>query len=173
MYIICDPSHISGNRSLVQQVSQKALDMGFDGLMIETHRDPDNAWTDAAQQVTPDALKRILKELQVRESNPADMTRSTEMEYLRQLMDSADAEIIDLLARRMKLSERLGEVKKACNMTVYNPDRWREIVETRSEWAKKLNLPPDFILALYEKIHHESIRKQLEILDRKDKEVKE
>jgi chorismate mutase len=173
MYIICDPSHISGKRELIQQVSQKALDMGFDGLMIETHPDPENAWTDAAQQITPAALKQILSQLKVRESNTADMTRSTEMEYLRQLMDSADAEIIDLLARRMQLSERLGEVKKACNMTVYNPDRWREIVETRSEWARKLNLPADFILALYEKIHHQSIKKQLEILEGKDKEVKD
>jgi chorismate mutase len=173
LFIISDPSHISGNRSLVPEVAQKALDMGFDGLMIETHPNPQIAWSDAAQQVTPAALKQILAELIVRKQFTADMSKSSELEYLRQLMDSVDAEIIDLLARRMELSERMGAVKKECNMSVYNPERWREIVETRSERALKLNLSSEFILALYEKVHHESIKKQLEILERKDQEVKD
>jgi chorismate mutase len=169
LVILCDPSHITGNRSQVPEVSQKAMDMGFDGLMIETHPDPDAAWSDAAQQVTPASLKELLANLIIRKQFTADMSKSSELEYLRQLMDSVDAEIVDLLARRMELSERMGGIKKECNMTVYNPDRWREIVETRSAQATKLNLPADFILALYEKIHHQSIKKQLEVLEAKDK----
>ena len=173
LVIICDPSHITGKRDLVPEVSQKAMDMGFEGLMIETHPSPDDAWSDASQQVTPATLGHILSQLVIREQYTADMTWSSELEYLRQLMDSVDAEIVDLLARRMELSERMGGVKKECNMTVYNPDRWREIVENRSVQARRLNLPPDFVLALYEKIHHESIKKQLQILEGNDKEVKD
>jgi len=173
LYIICDPSHITGKRKLVPEVSQKALDMGFDGLMIETHPNPEAAWSDAAQQITPDALKEMLAKLIVRKHFAADMSKSTELEYLRQLMDTVDTEIVDLLARRMELSERMGAVKKECNMTVYNPDRWREIVETRSEQARRLRLSSEFILALYEKIHHESIKRQLELLENKDKPVKD
>ncbi|HRO42354.1 MAG TPA: bifunctional 3-deoxy-7-phosphoheptulonate synthase/chorismate mutase type II [Flavipsychrobacter sp.] len=173
MYIICDPSHIAGKRNLVAEVSQKALDMGFDGLMIETHPNPERAWSDAAQQLTPHMLKEMLQQLIIRKHFTADMSKSTELEYLRQLMDTVDAEIVDLLARRMELSARMGTIKKGCNMTVYNPDRWRDIVETRTEQAIKLNLSPDFILALYEKIHHESIKKQLALLEAKDKLAKD
>jgi chorismate mutase len=173
LYLICDPSHITGNRSMVGEVSQKALDMGFNGLMIETHPDPDNAWSDAAQQITPADLRELLSSLVVRTQTTEDVLQSSELEYLRQLMDSVDAEIVDLLGRRMALSERMGVVKKQCNMTVYNPERWRDIVETRSLQAKKLNLPSEFILHLYERIHHESIRKQLEVFDRADKNVKD
>lgn len=162
--IICDPSHITGKRDYIAEIAQKALDMGFEGLMIETHPRPDEAWSDAAQQVTPDMLRIILSELVVREQYVADMGKGMELEHLRQLMDSIDAEVIDLLARRMELSERMGEVKKECNMTAYQPERWREIVETRGERAGKLNLSRDFIVALYQIIHDESIRKQLGIL---------
>jgi chorismate mutase len=173
MYIICDPSHITGKKMLVPEVSQKALDLGFDGLMVEAHRDPANALTDAAQQITPRALKEMLDSLIVRRHFTEDMDRSNELEYLRQLMDSVDAEIIDLLGRRMELSGRMGEVKKACNMTVYSPDRWREIVATISARADRQHMKPEFILALYERIHSESIQKQLAILEGREKEVKD
>lgn len=171
--IICDPSHISGDSRLVAEVAQKAMDMGFDGLMIEAHPEPQKAWSDAAQQISPADLKRLLENLVVRRPFTADMGKKAELEYLRQLMDSVDAEIIDLLARRMELSERMGFVKKSCNMTVYNPDRWREIVVSRSAHAHKQALSADFILALYEKIHHESIRQQLAVLEQKDKLIKD
>lgn len=173
MYIICDPSHIAGSRALVAEVAQKGMDMGFDGLMIETHPDPEHAWSDAAQQVTPAALRSILENLKVRKPGADDLGKSTELEYLRQLMDSVDTEIIDLLARRMELSTRMGTVKKECNMTVYNPDRWREIVATRSMQAEKLHLSKEYILSIYEKIHHQSIKKQLEIFGTSGKEVKD
>lgn len=163
--IICDPSHIAGRRALVPEIAQKAMDMGFEGLMIETHPHPDEAWSDAAQQLTPDSLKQLLQQLVVREEHAAT-TEDTrlQIEYLRQVMDTIDAEIIDLLARRMELSSRLGLIKKAGNITAYQPDRWRDIVETRSARARKLELSEEFVLALYEKIHHESVKKQLSIM---------
>jgi len=163
--VICDPSHITGNRNRIAEVAQKAMDMHFDGLMIETHPHPDEAWSDAAQQVTPQMLREILLNLVVREEFTQDMSGLVQLEYLRQLMDSLDAEIIDLVAKRMELSEQMGEVKRACNMTAFQPGRWREIVETRGERAETHRLSKEFIIELYEKIHHESIRKQLLILE--------
>jgi chorismate mutase len=100
------------------------------------------------------------------------MSGLTQLEYLRQLMDSLDAEIIDLLAKRMELSGQMGEVKRSCNMTAFQPARWREIVETRGERAEIHNLSKEFIVDLYEKIHHESIKKQLSVLERIAKEIK-
>lgn len=170
--IICDPSHITGNRSRIAEVAQKAMDMHFDGLMIETHPRPDEAWSDAAQQVTPQRLKEILAGLVIREEFTQDMSGLMQLEYLRQLMDSLDAEIIDLLGRRMELSEQMGLVKRDCNLTAYQPARWREIVETRGERAEAHLLSKEFIVKLYEQIHHESIRRQLAILENIEKEIK-
>lgn len=166
--IFCDPSHITGNRELVAEIAQRAMDLDFDGLMIETHPHPEQALTDAAQQITPATLKILLQQLIIREQHAADINKSLDLEYLRQLMDSIDAEIIDLLARRMELSQQMGAVKKENNMTIYQPSRWREIVETRGERAASHLLSKEFIVALYEQIHHESIRKQLEILQGKE-----
>ncbi len=171
--MICDPSHITGNRNRIAEVAQKAMDMHFDGLMIETHPRPDEAWTDAAQQVTPQVLKEILQNLVVRDEFTKDMSGLVQLEYLRQLMDSLDAEIIDLVAKRMEMSEKMGEVKRMNNLTAYQPGRWREIVETRSERAAAQNLSKEFVVELYEKIHHESIRRQLAVLEPETKDVKE
>lgn len=170
--IFCDPSHITGNRELVADIAQKAMDMGFEGLMIETHPNPQEAWSDAAQQVTPGRLKEILEQLVIRQQHTSDINKGMTLEQLRQQMDSLDAEIIDLIARRMELSTRMGEVKKACNMTAYQPERWREIVATRGARGAKHNLSQEFIVSLYEKIHDESIKKQLEILQALLNEVK-
>jgi chorismate mutase len=171
LVIICDPSHITGSRSRIAEVAQKAMDMHFDGLMIETHSYPDEALSDAKQQITPARLKEILDNLIVRSESTSDMSSQVQLEYLRQLMDSIDAEIIDLIAKRMELSGQVGEVKKICNMTAYQPARWREIVATTSERALVRQLSPAFIVELYEKIHHESIRHQLTILGTAGKEV--
>jgi len=170
--IICDPSHITGRRDRIAEVAQKAMDMHFDGLMIETHPRPDEALSDVKQQITPAQLKVIIDEIIVRKEFTEDMSSIVQLEYLRQLMDSLDAEIIDLLAKRMELSERMGSVKKDCNMTAFQPARWREIVETRGERAQSHLLSKEFIVSLYETIHHESIRKQLAILQDADKEIK-
>lgn len=163
--VFCDPSHITGDRARITEVAQKALDMHFDGLMIETHPNPAAAWSDAAQQVTPAELKLILDNLVVRSEFTRDMTAQMRLEHFRHIMDSLDAEIIDLIAKRMELSEQIGAVKKACNMTAYQPGRWREIVETRGDRASLHFLSKEFIVELYERIHHESIRKQLSILE--------
>lgn len=170
--IICDPSHITGNRQLVAGVAQKAMDMGFDGLMIETHPQPEQALSDAAQQITPEALGELLSELIVRNSKDTNISHTTALEHLRQHMDTIDAEIIDLVARRMELSEKIGHVKKDCNMPAYQPERWREIVETRSAEGEAAGLAKEFIIELYEKIHHYSINRQLEILQGIIKQVK-
>jgi chorismate mutase len=172
LFMICDPSHITGNRDKVAEVAQRAIDMGFSGLMIETHPRPPEALSDAAQQLTPEALQRLLSGLVLRRQYTEDMSKAMELEYLRQLMDGVDAEIIDLLARRMELSERMGAVKKASNMTAYQPDRWREMLAARGSQAGIKMLSEEFIMALYERIHEESIRKQLEILQEAGKELK-
>jgi chorismate mutase len=165
--IFCDPSHITGDRNRIAEVSQKALDMHFDGLMIESHPAPETALSDAAQQITPARLAEILGTLIVREEHTHNMSGLEQLEYLRQLMDSLDAEIIDLVARRMELSEQIGAVKQLSNMTAYQPARWREIVETRGTHGATQGLTQEFITELYEKIHHESIRIQLGVLGQK------
>lgn len=165
LVMISDPSHITGNRHRVAEMAQKAMDMHFDGLMIETHPRPDEAWSDAAQQVTPGQLRMILGGLVIRHEFTSDMSAQMKLEYLRQLMDSLDDEIIDLIAKRMELSVKIGNIKKQCNMTAYQPARWSEIVATRGERARINELPEAFIVALYEKIHDESIRKQLQVLE--------
>lgn len=170
--IICDPSHITGNRAMVADIAQKAMDMGFEGLMIETHPRPDKALSDSAQQITPAALGELLARLIVRDNNSEGLSKELGLEYLRQVMDGIDAEIIDLIARRMELSEKIGEVKKECNMTAYQPERWNEIVETRGKRAEQAGISKEFIIELYEKIHHYSIGKQLEILQGLIKELK-
>jgi chorismate mutase len=170
--MICDPSHITGSRHRIAEIAQKAMDMHFDGLMIETHPRPDEAWSDAAQQVTPQMLADILANLVVRDECTNDMSSQVQLEYLRQLIDNLDAEIIDLVAKRMELSEQMGEVKKAANMTAFQPGRWRDMVEAISQRAEAHMLPKEFVVELYEKIHHESIRKQLVILEGKDEKIK-
>ncbi len=119
--IICDPSHITGKRSKVAEMAQKAMDLHFDGLMIETHPRPDEAWTDAAQQVTPAQLRTILENLVVRRESTEDMSGLMQLDYLRQLMDNLDAEIIDLIAKRMELSDQVGEVKKPATLLFFSP----------------------------------------------------
>lgn len=170
--IICDPSHITGNKDMVAGTAQKAMDMGFEGLMIETHMHPDRALSDSAQQITPAALNELLARLVIRDNKGEGLSKEMGLEYLRQVMDGVDAEIIDLIARRMELSSRIGQVKKECNMTAYQPERWNEIVETRGERAEQAGLSRQFIVELYEKIHHHSISKQLEILQGIIKELK-
>jgi chorismate mutase len=161
--MISDPSHISGRADRVAQVAQKAMTIGFEGLMIETHHNPAAAWSDAAQQITPDALKTLLANLVIRSEKITGQHGKLELEYMRQAVDSIDAEIIELLAKRMEISARMGEVKRQNNITAYQPERWREILETRCDQARKLSLDDHYISALYELIHSESIKKQLEL----------
>ncbi|SFG41328.1 bifunctional 3-deoxy-7-phosphoheptulonate synthase/chorismate mutase type II [Pontibacter chinhatensis] len=163
--LIVDPSHIGGKRELIFPVSQKALDLGYDGVMIETHPKPDLALSDAAQQVTPERLAEILGQLQVRKTSYDDAELENRSEQLRLQIDAADHDIIAALARRMALVEQIGEYKKLNNVQVLQLERWKEIFRTRAEWASEAGINPAFIEELYKLIHVESIRKQTQILD--------
>lgn len=170
--LFSDPSHIAGRRDKIAELAQKAMDMGFDGLMIETHSDPEQAWSDAGQQIQPDELKSLLDQLVLRDSRADRMgNKGMALEQLRQEMDAIDVEIIDLLVRRLEYSEKIGWVKKQENLTAYQPDRWREIIETRTHRGEKFHLNRQFILQIFQAIHDESIRTQLEILAEKEKSL--
>ncbi len=164
--MIVDPSHIGGKRELIFPISQKALDLGFDGLMIETHPTPDLALSDAAQQVTPAALETILAKLQVRKVNYDDAELVNRAEKLRLQIDAADHHIIAALARRMALVEQIGEYKKQNNVQVLQLERWKEIFKTRAEWATEAGVNAAFIEELYKLIHVESIRKQTQVMNK-------
>ncbi|KUG09602.1 bifunctional 3-deoxy-7-phosphoheptulonate synthase/chorismate mutase type II [Solirubrum puertoriconensis] len=164
--LICDPSHISGRRDLLLPVAQKALDLDYDGLMLETHPDPENAWSDAEQQVTPFRLAEMITELKHRYRSTDNRDYLNKAEDLRHKMDVADQEIIEALARRMALVEELAEYKKQNNIKILQLDRWNEIFTSRPEWAARLNVNDKFVAELYKLIHIESIRKQTEIMQR-------
>jgi chorismate mutase len=161
--IITDPSHITGDATLINHIAQKALNIGFDGLMIETHCNPSRALTDAAQQITPQALQNILAQLTVRKDKNENSEANLNLEYLRQVADNIDIEIIELLARRMEISTKMGEIKRKEKITAYQPNRWREILETRCIQGNKLGLDEEYIAALWRIIHDASIKKQLEL----------
>ncbi len=163
--LICDPSHIGGRRDLLLPIAQKALDLDYDGLIIETHPDPDHALSDAEQQVTPARLGEIFSELKYRRRSSSNEDYQAKAEELRQKMDVADREIIEALARRMALVEELAEYKKANDVKILQFDRWKEIFATRSAWAETLHVNKDFVGELYKLIHLESIRKQTEVLN--------
>ena len=164
--LICDPSHIGGRRDLLLPIAQKALDLDYDGLMIETHPDPDHALSDAEQQVTPQRLGELLAELKYRRRSTDNADYNSKAEELRQKMDVADREIIEALARRMGLVEELAEYKKANNVKILQLDRWQEIFTSRPDWAARAGVNQKFVAELYKLIHIESIRKQTEILNK-------
>ena len=159
MTILCDPSHIGGRREFVEPLSQQALDMGFDGLMIESHCDPDHALSDSAQQVTPAALKEILGRLVVRLGTPIE----DELSLLRQQIDDCDHELLAVLARRMSVSREIGRFKKAHNLRVVQPARYQDMINARLDEAGSLGLQSDFTQRVMQAIHEESVRQQLNL----------
>lgn len=162
--LIIDPSHITGNRNMILEVTQEALDLNYDGMIIETHIDPDNAWSDAAQQVTPDALKQILKDLKVRKVS-GDSDFEQKMGKLRANIDVLDANLLELLGKRMKVVDEIGQVKKDNNVAILQNNRWNEIqAKMVAEGAKK-GLTEEFIVKLFKEIHQESIGHQEKILN--------
>ncbi len=165
LVLINDPSHIGGSRDLLLPIAQKALDLDYDGLIIETHPDPDHALSDAAQQVTPARLQQILSELNYRYRSSDNADYRNKAEELRQKMDTADHEILEMLARRMALIQELAEYKKENNVKILQLERWQEIFKTRPEWGRKLNIDEKFVGELYKLIHIESIRLQTEVLN--------
>lgn len=163
--LICDPSHICGNRDNIFEVSQNAIDLDYDGLIIETHRDPENAWSDAAQQITPEALGAMLSNLKFRTPTSQDKDFITILSELREQIDHVDKELFEILAQRMDIVEKMGLYKKKNNVTVFQKDRWQEISDTRNKWADDLNLNQEFMWEIYKLIHAASIRRQEDIMN--------
>ena len=160
--IICDPSHIGGKRELIAPLSQQAMDLGFDGLIIESHCNPDCAWSDKAQQVTPDVLELILETLVVR-----DTTQPTEsLTSLRHQIDELDDQLLELLAKRMRVSKEIAEFKKANNMPVLQTGRYDEIFTKRIKQGSELGMSEEFLKVMLEAIHEESVRTQLELINK-------
>jgi chorismate mutase len=164
--IINDPSHITGNRDLIGYVSQKALDLDMQGLMIESHIDPTVAWTDAAQQVTPAALADIIDHLALRKPEISNAEVKDALSELRSKIDKIDDLLIQKAAERMQISEKIGQYKKENNITILQVNRWDEIMKKRTAYAKALKLSPEFTEKLLELLHAESIRRQTEVMNK-------
>ncbi|MDR2520393.1 MAG: bifunctional 3-deoxy-7-phosphoheptulonate synthase/chorismate mutase type II [Bacteroidales bacterium OttesenSCG-928-I14] len=166
--LIADPSHIGGKRELIAPISQQAMDLNYDGLIIESHYDPDKAWSDKEQQITPDSLSYIINLLVIR-----DTKQTTEsLTELRQQVDEIDTELLSILAKRMRISKEIGQYKKEHNMPVLQTNRYDEILEKRSEQAKEIGIEFNFLKRIFEAIHEESIRQQIEILNKTDDSLK-
>jgi 3-deoxy-D-arabino-heptulosonate 7-phosphate (DAHP) synthase len=160
--IFVDPSHIGGKRELISSISQQAMDMNYEGLIIESHCDPDNAWSDKNQQITPDALNFILNLLVIR-----DTKHTTEnLTELRQQIDRIDDDLLSILVKRMRVSQEIGQYKKEHNMPVLQTKRYDQILDQRIQEAESLGLETSFMKKILEAIHEESIRQQIEVLNR-------
>ena len=161
--LITDVSHICGNRELLQATAQKALDLATDGLMIECHIHPDEALTDAKQQITPEALKQLLANLTFRSKQSGNVER--DLAGLRGEIDDIDSELLQLLARRMEVSAQIGEYKKRNNVTVVQMDRWKKILADHVATGIDLGLPDSLIIEVFEAIHQASIERQSSIME--------
>lgn len=164
--MICDPSHIAGNRELLQVVAQRSLDLDMDGVMIEAHPRPDEAWSDAKQQITPARLIQLVGELQVRQVTSESKEFITQLEKLRASIDKVDHNIFSWLTERMELVEQIGDYKRANEVTILQVERWNEIKKTRKELGRQLGLSEEFIMDLLRIIHKESIRKQTAVMNK-------
>lgn len=166
--MICDPSHICGNREGIYDVSQQAYNFEYDGLMIETHNNPDEAWSDASQQITPERLLEILQQLELRKSDDQDAVYNSRLNRLRNEIDEADQNIIETIAQRMNVSVQIGELKKEHNVAVFQPERWKAIRENAVKQGERLNLSEEFIDKLIKAIHQESIQHQNQIMNKEN-----
>ena len=166
--IICDPSHISGKSNLIYEVAQKAMDLNYDGLMIETHTDPANALSDSQQQITPKKLDEILDNLVIRNFETDNKNFKASLNQLRIQIDDLDIELIDILKRRMELVEKIGIHKKENKVTILQNKRWAEMLVKRSKYGKENGLSEVFIQQLLKAIHQESIDKQNSIMNNND-----
>ncbi|MDA3866874.1 MAG: chorismate mutase [Salinivirgaceae bacterium] len=166
--LICDPSHIAGNRELVPEVAQYALDLNFDGLMIESHIDPDSALSDARQQLTPQRLIEMLDTLHFRSSEAEEFSMG-ELDNFRNQIDSIDAQIIELLAQRMDVTRKIGEYKAKHNIAAFQLNRWKKIIRSRMETGSLLGLSKSFVKKMLQSVHKESIRVQSELMKQHEK----
>ena len=159
--IFCDPSHIAGKRENIALICQQAMDLQFDGLMIETHCHPDAAWSDASQQITPETLAHLLSRLVIRGADRPSQFFSE----LRWQIDQIDESILELLARRMHVSAEMGEYKRNHDMPALQMMRYSEIIEHCTAYGKTLDLDPDFVHGVIKEIHEESVRKQMDVMN--------
>jgi chorismate mutase len=163
--MICDPSHISGRRDILQAVAQEAIDLDYDGLMLETHVDPDNAWSDAKQQITPEKFGEMLDNITWRHERTDQKDFNTALEKLRNQINGIDDEILLLLGNRMKIAEKIGQYKKENNITILQTNRWNEILDRGIRAGEKLGLTKDFILKYFDAVHLESINRQNKVMN--------
>ena len=159
--LFCDPSHIGGKRELVAPLCQQAMDLGMNGLIVECHCDPDKAWSDAKQQVTPDILAYILSLLVLRD----EKVTTEGISLMRKQIDELDNQLMELLAKRMKVCREIGEYKKEHNMTVLQTSRYNEILNKRGAQGSLWGMAPDFIKTVFEAVHEESVRQQMDIIN--------
>lgn len=164
--LLVDPSHISGKRSLLHEVSQKALDLGFDGLMVETHPNPDEAWSDPKQQIFLDQFEGFLNKLEARDQHFKDSIAINRLEQLRQLIDQIDHNLLENLRHRLEIVEQIGHYKAEHNVTVFQLDRWRQILSDRLEHGEAQGLKSELVKAIWGDLHKASIQLQTEITQR-------
>ena len=164
--LICDPSHIAGRRDILQDISQTALDLNFDGLMIETHTDPDNAWSDAAQQITPKVLVKMMEDLKIRTLTSDEADYQNQLNNLRSQIDVADQNLLTTLGKRMKVAKNIGKLKSDNNVAILQNKRWNEILGKMILDGEDHGLSEEFILKFFKAIHQESINNQKKILNK-------
>ena len=164
--LICDPSHITGKRDMIQEVSQQALDLNYDGLIIETHIDPDNAWSDAAQQVTPATLKQMFIDLRVRKVSDDESEYNQKMAKLRMQIDEFDGKLLEILGNRMKVADKIGLLKKEKNVAILQNKRWNEILGKMILEGEEKGLSNEFVMLLFKAIHQESISHQEKVINK-------
>jgi len=162
--IICDPSHICGRRDILQEVSQKALDLDYDGLMIESHIMPDEALSDAKQQITPEVLNQLMEDIVIRDDYQDNTPIQTQLEFLREEINHIDDELLNLLSNRMKVARDIGDYKKKNNITILQAKRWNDIIEKGKLKATKHGLGEEFVVRYLQAIHDESINQQEQVM---------
>jgi len=165
MLFICDPSHICGRRDILLEISQKSIDLDYNGLMIESHIDPDNAWSDAMQQITPEVLGELIGKIIWRKENTDNTILHTSMEELRRQIDQLDDELMQILSERMKVADKIGIYKKDNNITILQTIRWNEILQRAIVQCEQLGLSKDFIIKYFDAVHMESINHQNNVMN--------
>ena len=162
--LICDPSHIAGRRDIIFDICQTALDLNFDGLMVETHYDPDNAWSDAKQQVTPATLIQMMVDLKIRKATDTEAEYRNTLNTLRTQIDVVDHQLIEMLGKRMQVADKIGTLKKSKNVAILQTKRWNEILGKMILEGESQNLSEEFVLKIFKAIHQESINHQEKIM---------
>lgn len=163
--MINDPSHICGRRDILQAVAQQAIDLDFDGLIIESHVDPDNAWSDAKQQITPEVLKSMLDSMHWRKETVQNEDFQSALEAMRQQINQLDDELLQVLSTRMKVAQKIGEYKKNNEITILQTNRWNEILKRAVAKGGKLGLSDDFVTKYMDAVHMESINQQNKVMN--------